>query len=286
MLQRKTLQQTADLESLRSSLQHYTPKAVEKLEELLKPFLPEAVPMPDMALVLQTLFNLLVDAGNHLVESGWQRYEEAVGDSNLREDREDSFSGLRPKLYRIRDLFRGALGLKGPRLVALDDGVETTYLALLHQVTYVHRRLSDPTLLEGQELWTPLEPLKLAELIEPEMKLLKTAIESLTAEQRATEEALLALREVQEKSQRCYAQGARLVEGFYRLVGMDEEANRIRLVRRRATTPPSDDEALPEVTAAGGAPAETAATDATVPEAPAPEAAIEAVPDSQEPTEA
>jgi len=282
MLQRTTLQQTANLEWLKSSLQHYTPKAVEKLDGLLQPFLPEAATMPDMALVLQVLLNLLVDAGKHLVESGWQRYEEAVGDSSLREDREESFSELRPKLYRIRDLFRGALGPKGPRLVALDEGVETTYLALLYQVTYVHRRLNDPTLLEGQELWTPLDPLKLAELIEPEMSQLKTAIESLTAEQRATEEALLALRETQETSQRCYVQGARIVEGFYRLVGMDEEANRIRLARRRATTPPEDDGPLPEVTAAEGA----ASNDATVPEASASEAAIEEASNGPQPTDA
>jgi len=284
MLQRRTLQQTADLESLKSSLQHYTPKAVEKLEELMRPFLPEAATaMSPMALVLQTLLNLLVDAGNHLVESGWQRYEEAVGDSSLREDREESFSELRPKLYRIRDLFRGALGPKGPRLVALDDGVEKTHVALLHQVSYVHRRLTDPQLLEGQILWSPLEPLKLAELIEPDMAQLKTAIESLSTEQRATEEALLALREVQEKSQRCYVQGARLVDGFYRLVGMDEEANRIRLVRRRATTPPSEDDPPPEETAT-----EAAASGATVPEAPAPEAAAAGttVPDVERPPEA
>jgi len=70
MLQRTTLQQTANLEWLKSSLQHYTPKAVEKLDGLLKPFLPEEATMPDMALVLQTLLNLLVDAGKHLVESG------------------------------------------------------------------------------------------------------------------------------------------------------------------------------------------------------------------------
>lgn len=272
MLQRRTLQQAAGLESLKSSLQHYTPKAVEKLEVLLKPFLPEAAPMPHMGHVLQTLLNLLVDAASHLVESGWQRYEEGVMDSNFREARNDSFTELRPKLFRIRDLFRGALGQKGPRLVALDNGVETTYLALLHQVTYIHGRLTDPKLLEGQDLWLPLEPLKLAELIEPEMTQLKTAMDSLTAEQRATEEALLALREMQEKSKRCYVEGARLVEGFYRLVGMDEEANRIRLVRRRATAPPTDGDPLPEET-----PAEDAASDATAPEAPVPEAAAAGV---------
>lgn len=282
MLQRTTLQQAAGLESLKSSLQHYTPKAVEKLEELLKPFLPEAVPMLPMGHVLQTLLNLLIDAGTHLVESGWQRYEEAVLDSSFREDRNDSFTELRPKLFRIRDLFRGALGPKGPRLLALDNGVETTYLALLHQVTYIHGRLTDPKLLEGQDLWLPLEPMKLAELIEPDMSRLKTAMDSLTAEQRATEEALLALREMQAKSQRCYVEGARLVEGFYRLVGMDEEANRIRLVRRRATTPPPEGDPLPEVTA------EDVKPDAAVPEAPPPEATATetALPDGQPPSDA
>lgn len=286
MLQKGTLQQTANLESLKSSLQHYTPKAVEKLDGLLQPFLPQAATMPDMALVLQMLLNLLADAGKHLVESGWQRYEEAVGDSSLREDREDSFLGLRPKMYRIRDLFRGALGPKGPRLVALDTGVPTTYLGLLYQVTYVHGRLSDPTLLEGQELWTPLDPLKLAELIEPEMNQLKTAIESLTAEQRATEEALLALRETQESSQRSYVQGARIVEGFYRLVGMDEEADRIRLARRRSTTPTPEGDPLPEDADAGGAASDGTASDAAVPEAPASEAAVEAASEGQQPAEA
>jgi hypothetical protein len=125
MLQKKTLQQTASLLSLKSSLQHYTPKAVEKVLPLFKPFVPEGVTMPDVALVLELLVFVLVDAGTQVVDSNWQRHEESLVDLNLRDDRDDSVKDLRPIMFRVRDIFRGALGPKGPRLLALDDGVET-----------------------------------------------------------------------------------------------------------------------------------------------------------------
>jgi hypothetical protein len=44
-------------------------------------------------------------------------------------------------MFRVRDIFRGALGPKGPRLLALDDGVETLAMPLLHQATYMYGQL-------------------------------------------------------------------------------------------------------------------------------------------------
>ncbi len=273
MLQTKTLHQTANLQSLESSLQHFTPKVVEKVVWLFRPFLPEGVAMPDVALVLQLLLHVLIDAGTQVIGSNWQRHEEALDDLGLREDRDGAVTGVRPKMFRIRDLFRGALGPKGPRLLALEDGVETAPMPLLYQATYVHDRLLDPKLLEGLELWAPVDPVKLAGQLDPELTMLRTSTQGLTAERRSTEESLLALREVQATSQRSYVQGAKIVEGFFRLVGMDEEADRIRLARRQGTTPPPDGVPLPGVTAAEDAAPEAAIAEEVSPEEEVAEAA-------------
>jgi len=238
MLQTKTLQQTAHLESLGSSLQHFTPKAVERVIALFRPLLPAGVSMPDVALVLQLLLQLLMDAGTQVIESNWQRHEESVADRGLRENRDETTRSLRAKLFRIRDLFYGALGPQGPRLLALDEAIDAVPGRLLQQAIYVSRRLLDPKLLDGLEPWSPLEPAKLAALIEPDLKRLRATVEGLEAEKRTSEESLLALRETQARSRRFYVQGAKIVEGFYRLVGMDEEAGRIRLARRRTASPP------------------------------------------------
>jgi len=97
MLQTKTLQQTAHLESLGSSLQHFTPKAVERVIALFRPLLPAGVSMPDVALVLQLLLQLLMDAGTQVIESNWQRHEESVA------NRRGRSGGWRsPRRARIR----------------------------------------------------------------------------------------------------------------------------------------------------------------------------------------
>ena len=247
MLQSKTLQQTANLESLGSSLQHFTPKAVDRLIELFRPLLPEGAPEPELESIFQLLLHLLIDSGSQVIASNWERHQESLTDLGLREDRNEAIETVRPKLFRIRDIFHGALGPKGPRLLALGEGVESTIAPLVQQTIYVYNRLLDPTLLEGLEPWIPLDPTKLAELIAPELARLRGATQGLAAEQRATEESLLALREVQAKSQRCYVHGAKIVEGFFRLVGMDAEADRIRRVHRRTTSTP-DGVPLPEDT--------------------------------------
>ncbi len=275
MLQRKTLNQDADLKSLSSSLQQYTPKAVEGTLVLLRPFLPEGVSMPDLALFLQLMLSMLIDSGTKMIDANWQRLEMDLEDSNLRDDRDGAVGGLRPKVFRIRDLFRGALGPKGPRLLALEDGVEELPTFLLHQVTYIDTRLREPKLLDGLTLFSPLDPVSLAGQLEPELTELRTSVKGLKGE-RSTEAAMLDLRGVQEENRHRYVKGAKIVEGIFRFAGMDEEADRIRIARRRSQTALPDetnppDDVPPDVLPVDIVPLDVVPLDVVPPDAQEPE---------------
>ena len=117
-------------------------------------------------------------------------------------------------------------------------------MALLDQIVHLDSHLRDPEAFSHEpRVGVSLDPVALADSLEPEKTLLSESLETLTAEQRATESALDEKDAIVNEVRRLYVAAAKVIEGFYRLAGLEKEAERLRLtVRRRAG---NDDDELP-----------------------------------------
>ncbi len=233
MAYRVTMGHRAAIRSLTSSLQQFTPKATEALVRLLSPFAPEGVPLPDLALVLQILLNMLLNAGERLTDVSWQRRDEGAADKETRGQRDSTVKTLRPKVQHVSDCLLNALGPEAPARFGIDT-VETIPMALYDQVVHLDKHLRSSGVLEKKTLvGITIDPVALADSLEPEKSLLGESLDTLTAEERATEAALLAKDRIVEEIRTLYVAAAKVIEGFYRLAGLDKEAERLRLTVRR-----------------------------------------------------
>lgn len=249
MAYRIILGHRAAIRSLTSSLKENTSRVVEGAVRVLGPFTPEGVGLPDLAVVFQTLLNLLHDAASRINDAGWQRRDEGTVDSKARRKRDEAAKGLRAKVQHVSNCIWNALGDDGLETVGLDKGIEPNPIAMLDQVIHMDRHLRDPALLAGEvRVGITLDPVALADSLEPEKSSLSDSLDTLTDEERATETALLEKDATVREVRRLYVAAAKVIEGFYRLAGLGAEADRLRLNarRRNAEDEPVTEEASSE----------------------------------------
>ncbi len=254
MAYRVTLALRAAIRSLTSSVQQFTPNVVEGLPRALSPFLPEGVTLPDIALVLQILTSILTKASEKLTDVSWQRRDEGMVDKEARSQRDAAAQTLRPKVRHVSDCLFNAFGEEAPASFGVET-IETVPMALHDQVVHLDRHLRKPEALERKpQVGITIDLVALADSLEPEKTVLGDSLDTLTAEERATEAALIEKDRLVDDIRRLYVAAAKVIEGFYRLAGLDEEAERLRLtVRRRsageAPDGEPDEEPVPETAA-------------------------------------
>ena len=97
----------------------------------------------------------------------------------------------------------------------------------------------------------PLDLVEITTDMKAEVKRFEELYNAITEMKKVLDEALVAKREAAKRHRRIYANVARIQEGFYRLVGLDELADRIRVTipvrrARSAEEEPAEDDAKEE----------------------------------------
>ncbi len=182
--------------------------------------------------------------------------------SDARRDRNGKMSLITAAHRALRQSFTGTYGAASLPLVGLGEAPVRPLLAVREQMREVVGRMRDPQLatalpapLAGQK---PIDLESVADARDDEIGDLEVQMGRVGALRKQKDEALVARDEAMKRNRRVYSNVGRLLEGVYRLAGLDELANRIRATtraaRRKAEAEPEEApaEAPPEPEAAPG----------------------------------
>lgn len=188
----------------------------------------------------------LLDEATREVRVTAHAYRQAkVKLSKLRVDRREQGKDLRKRHRNTRKTFEGTHGKDSLPLVGLDAQPEPAYTALREQWVEVIQRMRTPDLaarlgdpLAGQE---PLKLDKLADGHEAAVQAFEKVTDDITTMTKIKDEALVAKKEAQKYQRRVLANVARIQEGYYRLAGLDDLADRIRVTIPKRSAKPTDE---------------------------------------------
>ncbi len=171
--------------------------------------------------------------------------------SDARRDRNGKVERIASAHRALRQSFTGTYGPTSLPLLGLDAVPARALVAVREQMREVVGRMRDsqlagelPQTLAGQK---PIELETVADAREGEIGDLEVQMDKVDALRKETDEALVFRNQVLDDNRRVYANVGRLLEGVYRLAGLDELADRIRVTTRSAR---KKTEADPEATAA------------------------------------
>lgn len=182
-----------------------------------------------------------------------------------RSDRNEKLQQLSTGHRALRQSFTGTHGPAALPLVGLDAVPARGLKAAREQMREVVGRMRDPRLTaelpEPRAGQKPIELESVAEARDSEIGDLETKMSDIDGLRKQTDEALVTRDQALAANRRVYSNVGRLLEGVYRLAGLDELANRIRATQRSArrdsSSPdagaaPEDDSATPEAAADQG----------------------------------
>jgi hypothetical protein len=232
--------------------------------------LPEGTPMPD--------WDALQDAQAFRLESSTReirRFEQAYrqqldrlqGD---RRHRQTIVGRLISEYRRLRKSVAGNYPEGALTVLGVQEPPVRRYAAVREQMPEILARLRDPELLSRlPEPLTGHQPLdfeSFAAPIETDIQAFDESMETIRKMHKILDEALLVKREALKSNRRIYLQLARIQEGYYRMAGLDELADRIRTEvfllspRRKEPAAPQIGETPTGETPAGETPAKAEET--------------------------
>ena len=231
----KTLKYLEETEFLATSIRTQKPTVNSELGDMYAEAFPEGggPPQPD--------WDGLQDANLALLERSAQKLRQAESDhrrdqlrlDQLRRDRKEQVGGLKAGHRALRTSFAGTYGVESQPLVGLEAAPARNYPAFRGQVKVASTRMRDPELVEqlppplhGQK---PIDLESLATAQDGGIEQLDRTTLAIKAMQKQADESVLAKRRAQRRHRRVYVNVARIQEGLYRLAGLDELADRIRV---------------------------------------------------------
>lgn len=154
-------------------------------------------------------------------------------------DRRDGFSGLQKRHRSHQKIMAGSRGKRGLTLTGLKAPPVTTMLGMREQSALVLRRYEDPSMpakliaIPKEETSGPRPDLEvLSQELKGDLGLFETAHNGWTQAKKVRDEAILARTAARKRLRRIVTNVARVQEGYYRLAGLDDLADRLRLTVR------------------------------------------------------
>lgn len=149
---------------------------------------------------------------------------------------------LKQRYRNLRGSFGSTYTEEALPLTGLADPPVRIFLAFREQCLFVIRRLHLPELIEklGEPVadQSPLDIGKIRAGLETEVSAIEAVLTDLREHQKLRDEALIVKQEAEDHLRLVYANVARIQEGYYRLAGLDELADRIRLTIPAAPVKP------------------------------------------------
>ncbi len=173
-----------------------------------------------------------------------------VKSSQLRRERRQRIDDLKTWHRDLRKTFEGTYGDKALPLVGLDAPPTTRFRAFQEQVVEVVERMRDPELASrlppprsGQK---PVDLESVAQALADQIAELDKGMKAIKQMRKRLDKSLIAKREALKHHRRIYVNVAHVQEGYYRMVGLDALADRIRASIPRRSQPQPDDEPQPD----------------------------------------
>jgi hypothetical protein len=239
--------------------------------------LPEDTPMPDWD-ALQEAHAVRLEVSAEEIRRAERDYRQKLDQMRgYRKERQTTVSSLIAEYRRLRNSVEGNYPEKALTVLGVEEPPIRRHAAIREQMPEALERLRDAELLARLPAPLPghgqLDFESFAGPLETHAQALADNMETIQQMRKILDEALLVKRAALKNNRRVYLNLARVQEGYYRLAGLDELAERIRTEvfllsprRKPAAEPPSDgtstEDAPPET---AGPPA--AATIPAVPEA-------------------
>ncbi len=224
-------------EFLVTSMQNLKTTAVVQLgvifHEILSAVDGELPPAPDWGVLQDGNVAMLQASGAEVRRTDRAYRRDRVRDRQLRRDRRNHVLQLNEGHRDLRQSFTGTYGAEALALVGLDAPLERRFLAIREQMLEVVERMLDPDL--AAKLPAPragqsaIDLETLAAARQDEIEQLEATMKAIQGMRKRLDASIVARDEAQKRHRRVYANIARVQEGLYRLAGLDDLADRIRV---------------------------------------------------------
>ncbi len=198
----------------------------------------EAPPAPDWNQLQEWGIAALESSVEEMRQTGRAYRKSKVRLGKARQDRNDKLDLVAAAHRTLRKSFAGTYGARSLPLLGLDAEPARALKASREQMGEVVVRMRDPQLasalpepLAGQR---PLELESVADARAAEIGDLEARMGEVDVLVKETDEALVVRNQALARNRRVYSNVGRLLEGVYRLAGLDELADRIRATQRAA----------------------------------------------------
>ncbi len=188
---------------------------------------------PDWGLMHDGNLALLEASAGQVRRTDRAYRRDRVRDRQLRRDRRQHVRRLKEGHRDLRQSFTGTYGAEALPLVGLDAALARRFVAIREQMQEVVERMLDPELAArlpapraGQSA-IDLETLAAAR--QSEIEDLEATMEAIKGMRKRLDASIVARDKAQKRHRRVYANVARVQEGLYRLAGLDDLADRIRV---------------------------------------------------------
>ncbi len=210
----------------------------------------EAPPAPDWNNLQEWGITALKSSAEEVRGTDRDLQNSRVRLSQARLDRREKLGRVSAGHRSLRKSFTGTYGGESLPLVGLDAVPAKAMVPAREQMRTVVGRMRDPELSgrlpEPKAGQKPIELEELAQARDLEITDLEDQMGEVDELRKQTDEALVVRDAALAKNRRVYANVGRMLEGVYRLAGLDELADRIRATVRSARKKVEEDSAKPE----------------------------------------
>ena len=236
-------------------------------DELSRKFAPvvvegETPPMPDWEALQDFHAGLLERSAAEVRQTDQQHRANKAVISGYRRQRQTLVGGLKVQYRDLRKSVEGAYGEAGLVAFGIESPPPRRFVAVHEQMRELLALVHDPEfpalLPELKAGQTPTDLQKLGDSLGAKLLELENLMETIRRMQKVLDQSYLVKQEAAKENRRIYLNLARIQEGYYRLVGLDDLADRIRTEVHR-TTPrrkPQETEGPAEETSPEGSPPE------------------------------
>ncbi len=152
--------------------------------------------------------------------------------AELRRERRRKTAGFKLRYRNEKQSFTGTYHKDALALAGLDGLPAASYLGVREQLVEFVERLRNPELAarlpEPQPGRRHIELSELADAVEGQIQGFNSLMDEIQEQRKVTEESMLVRRATLKRNRRLYINIAHVQEGYYRLVGLDDLADRIR----------------------------------------------------------
>lgn len=215
-----------------AAIQAFGEKVTPALNKRIEPFLEGGETAFDFVLLQHMLGRMISASLKRLVEADKAHLDELTDDIAPRLARDAAVAALRQKLIEIRRIVQGLFGLKrAVEIVAVEGSTAEQPELLWRQGEHTLVRLRDPKLRmpAASTSSVALDPLRLADELEPKVSAVRSAIDAIELEQRQAAASLKLKQEAMAEHDVIVGACARILIGFYQLADRPDLAGRIRL---------------------------------------------------------